>query len=221
MTGLTARISATALAANAQRAAAQSGADAVADLRRDAFGHGVPVVARALAVAGIRFARTDDDIAPTSGVASTTADTTIDSALLYGFPGSAGDPAMTLVGTVLSTKTLLAGEGVSYNYTHVAERDTRIALVTGGFGQGVVRGIGNAARVDVAGAVRPIIGRVAMDVCVVDIADLTVADGDEVTFFGGDGPARDGLAAWSSATGLTASEIVCALGLRVGREQIP
>ncbi|MCH3159094.1 hypothetical protein K3X38_14655, partial [Listeria monocytogenes] len=61
-------------------------------------------------------------------------------AVTYGWVD--GVPAMTLVGTVLSTKRLLAGEGVSYGYRFRAPADTRVALVTGGYAQGVVRSAG-------------------------------------------------------------------------------
>ena len=50
---------------------------------------------------------------------------------------------MRLTGSVLLTKALRAGEGVSYGYTHRADADTRVALVTGGYAQGVVRGLGD------------------------------------------------------------------------------
>ena len=121
---------------------------------------------------------------------------------------------------MLSIKALRAGEGVSYNYTHIAPRDTRIALVSGGFGQGVARSLGNQVSVEVRGALYPIVGRVAMDVCVVDIGDADIARGDEVIYFGGDGPAGPALATWGAASGLTAAELVCALGLRLPREVV-
>ena len=98
----------------------------------------------------------------------------------------AGDkprPVMSLVGSVLSIKALRAGEGASYNYTHIASQDTRIALASGGFGQGVARSLGNHASVEICGALYPIVGRVAMDVCVVDIGGADLARGDEVIYF--------------------------------------
>ena len=208
-------ISRAALVANARLAAP----DAIADLRRDAFGHGVATVAQAVAEAGVRSAVVDDagrEAAEAAGLQAVDASPSLDSRTLYGLPGGAGAPAMRLSGSVLSTKRLLAGEGVSYNATHVAERDTRIALVSGGFGQGVVRALGNRVDVELGGRRHPIVGRVAMDVCVVDVGDADAAPGDEVVYFGGTGPLRDGLAAWEEATGLTGPELVCALGVRAG-----
>ena len=59
-----------------------------------------------------------------------------------------------------------------------------------------------------------------MDVCVVDIGDADVARSDEVIYFGGEGPAGPALATWEAASGLTAAELVCALGLRLPREVV-
>lgn len=126
---------------------------------------------------------------------------------------------MSVSSVVVATKALRAGEGVSYGYTHRAVADTRVALVAGGYGQGLVRGIGNSVSVEVAGELRPIVGRVAMDVFVVDIGSLAVSPGDEVVLFGS-GLVRDELAEWTEATGLTAAEIVCAVGLHVPREVV-
>lgn len=153
-----------------------------------------------------------------AGLTTTDAAPTLDARTLYGLPGGAGEPVARLAGSVLSIKPLRAGEGVSYNYTHRAVVDTRIALVTGGFGQGVVRGLGNRISVEIGGVLHPVVGRIAMDVCVVDVGAAAVAAGDEVVYFGGDGPVRDALAVWEHESGLSAAEIVCALGLRVRRE---
>ncbi|MET0813303.1 MAG: alanine racemase C-terminal domain-containing protein [Microbacterium sp.] len=129
-----------------------------------------------------------------------------------------GVPAMRLSGTVLSVKPLRAGEGVSYGYTHRAPRDTRVALVVGGYAQGIVRALGGRASVTVAGERHALVGRVAMDVCVIDVEDSAVARGDEVVFFGDPARREPSVAEWVTATGLTALEIVTAVGLRAQRE---
>lgn len=151
------------------------------------------------------------------------------SAMVYGL--TPGMPAvMSLHGHVLSLKPLLAGEGVSYGFTHHASRDTVVALVAGGYAQGIVRSLGNAAHVLIGDRRCPIVGRVAMDVCVVDIGDASVSRGDDVIFFGsgsGRGSSSDASVAlaqpptvheWARLTGLTAAELVTAVGLRTRRE---
>lgn len=220
-TATRAEISASVLVGAASAALACGGS--VADLRRDAFGHGVLPVARAALAAGIRTVRVDDDavagmLRPVGLEASTTIDPDIDPDLLYGF-GSGRRPAMRLSGRVLSIKPLRRGEGVSYGYTHRAAADTTVALVSGGYAQGIVRALGNRAAVEIAGAMHPIVGRVAMDVCVVDIGRAPVGLGDEAAYFGGQGPARDALTTWSEVTGLRQAELVTACGLRALRTE--
>lgn len=201
----------------------------VADLRRDAYGHGLLTVAREVLLAGADGVRVDDEDAvrmlSAEGLsASATAEPDMDPAVLYGFPAATGTdqrPAMRLTGRVMSTKPLRLGEAVSYGYTHRAERDTTVALVTGGYAQAVVRALGNRAHVELNGRAHPIVGRVAMDVCVIDLEspDAAAVEGDEVTYFGGAGPARGFLAEWVSATGLTAAELACAAGLHATRTE--
>ncbi|MGO2097684.1 MAG: alanine racemase C-terminal domain-containing protein, partial [Candidatus Microbacterium stercoravium] len=89
--------------------------------------------------------------------------------------------------------------------------------VSGGYAQGVARAIGSRASVLIAGAEAPIVGRVAMDVCVVDIGDLDVAVRDEALFFGADRP--DLLRAWAGATGWAELELAAVVGLCVPREE--
>ena len=214
---LRARISRAALEGNARSVAAEG---AVADLRRDAYGHGVAVTAAALAAAGVRTAVLDDadrEAAALAGVSATDAEPTIDPRELFGLPGGGGAPVMRLVGSVLSLKPLRAGEGVSYNATHIAATDTVLALVSGGYGQGVVRAVGNHVTVAIGGVPHPVVGRIAMDVCMVDVGHAPVQVDDEVVFFGDAGD-RPALAAWERVTGMRATEIVCALGLHVDRE---
>lgn len=212
---------------SALRDAARSALDAggtVADLRADAFGHGVHETARAVHEAGVERVVVDDASIAASlnaeGIdAVVDAAVDIDSVLLYGLPGSGLTPAMTLMGRMLSLKPLRTGEAVSYGYTHRADRDTTIALVTGGYAQGIVRALGNRAQVGVETALRPIVGRVAMDVCVVDLQTTTPGDalGAEVVYFGA-GPASDELSNWMTVTGMRATELVATAGAKAVRE---
>ncbi|MGO1801561.1 MAG: alanine racemase [Microbacteriaceae bacterium] len=222
-------ISRSALAECAAVAVAAGGE--VADLRRDAYGHGVLSVARAVLAAGARTVRVDGAeqvrMLHSAGLAATDADAPdIDAELLYGLPAEGQRdlrPVMRLAGTVMSIKPLRRGEAVSYGYTHRATEDTTLALVTGGYAQAIVRALGNRAHVELRGRMHPIVGRIAMDVCVIDLggspglSEVPAAEGDEVTYFGGAGPARATLREWAAATGLTAAELVCAAGLRASR----
>jgi alanine racemase len=189
-------VSESALRHNARLAA---GGDDV--LAADAYGHGATWVASVLA-----------DLGMDAGA--------LDAGMLYGLPGSHLRPVMSLRGRALGTKPLLRGEGVSYGYTHRASSDTTVALVTGGYAQGVVRALGNAATVSIEGRRHRIVGRVAMDVSVVDVEDAVVARGTEVVFFGDPSDAHPSLEEWTDATGWTAAEIVAAVGVRAERRSV-
>ncbi|MFF5626700.1 MULTISPECIES: alanine racemase [Microbacterium] len=218
-------ISRSALTASAAAAVAAGGR--VADLRSDAWGHGILSVAHAVTMAGAEAVLVDSasqaEALSLEGIGAVVGiEPDIDSARLYGLPDDDGvlltDPVMRLAGRVMSTKRLRPGDAVSYGYTHRATAHTVVALVTGGYAQGIVRALGNRAHVEVDGRERPIVGRVAMDVCVVDLQGEDVPVGTEVTYFGGRGPAGPALAGWRSVTGLSVAELVTVAGSHAERE---
>jgi Alanine racemase len=131
---------------------------------------------------------------------------------LYGLPGFGGarrgTPALRASGRIVTVKRVRAGEGVSYGYSYRAPEDGRLALVTGGYAQGVVRSLGNRASVVLHGHRRPIVGRVAMDVCVIDLGDAPAAPGDEVVFLGDPRLGEPDVTEWADATDLTSAELV-------------
>ncbi|MFB7842585.1 alanine racemase [Microbacterium sp. NPDC056052] len=218
-------ISRSALEAGASAALAVGGAG-IADLRGDAWGHGLVDVARVVVSAGARSVRVDGEaevaLLRAHGLAATCTEAPdLDPHLLYGLPDAdgalAGHPVMRVAGRVLSTKDIAAGGGVSYGYIHRAPADSRLALVTGGYAQGVVRALGSRASVEIDGLVHPIVGRIAMDVCVVDIGTADVGAGAEATYFGGRGPMRTGVAEWARITGMGVDELVAVVGQRTER----
>lgn len=93
-------------------------------------------------------------------------------------------PAMTLASRVLTVKNVRAGHGASYGLTYRTPKDTRFALVAGGYGDGVPRAASNRAEVWVAGRRFPVVGRIAMDQMILDVGDAEVAPGDEAILFG-------------------------------------
>lgn len=135
-------------------------------------------------------------------------------------PATNLEPVMRMTGTVLSIKELHRGEGVSYGFRHRAPEDTRIALVTGGYAQGVVRALGNSVDVSIAGARHRIVGRVAMDVCVVDVGTAPVTRGDTVVLFGDAGRGEPTLTEWADACRFTPLELTAACGDLARREAI-
>ncbi|MHA7986616.1 alanine racemase [Rathayibacter sp. CAU 1779] len=140
---------------------------------------------------------------------------------LYGIPLRDGTPTgvsvCRLSGQVVTVKRIAAGEGVSYGYIYRAPADGTIALVTCGYADGVPRSIGNHATVIVNGGSARVIGRVAMDVVVIDLGNVAAKAGDEVVFLGDPESGEPGVAGWSAVTGLDPVELAAGIGPRVVR----
>jgi alanine racemase len=213
-----ARVSLPAIVANVRAAGGR-----VVDLRRDARGHGFA------AVCDVLLAETEVDVLADAADLERVniASDRVRSAGAADIPPQATfglargtHPAMALTGTVLGVKPLRAGEGVSYGYIHRAAADTRVALVTGGYGQGIPRSLGSRVSVTIAGQRFGIVGRVAMDVCVVDIGEAPVERGAAVDFFGDPEQGAPSIEEWARESGLTPLEIIAGVGLHSRREHI-
>jgi alanine racemase len=139
-------------------------------------------------------------------------------------PGHSPDlglvPAMTARARLALVKDVEAGAAVSYGRTWVAEHATRLGLVPVGYADGVLRAAGNRAEILVAGARRPVRGRVCMDQVVVDLGDADASPGDEAVLFGpgvhGEPTAQD----WAEACGTISYEIVSRIGGRMVRRHV-
>jgi alanine racemase len=84
--------------------------------------------------------------------------------------------------------TLEAGEGVSYGMTWRASKQSRVALVLAGYGDGLRWSMGNRGFALVRGRRVPYAGRVMMDMLVLDVTGVPgVAVDDEVTLIGSQG----------------------------------
>lgn len=120
----------------------------------------------------------------------------------------------TLDAPVLQVRDVAAGESVGYAAGFVASRAVRVATVGIGYADGVLRANSPAGAVWFAGARRPLLGRVSMDLLAVDVSDCpTVAVGDRVELFGPNLPLDDAAA----AAGTIAYELLVRIGPRVER----
>jgi alanine racemase len=127
-------------------------------------------------------------------------------------------PAMSVVARVMLTKRVPAGQGVSYGHTYTTTRETTLALVPLGYGDGVPRAAGNKAPVRVAGANRLVAGRVCMDQIVLDCGDDPVSAGDVAVLFGPGDQGEPTADDWAAAMDTINYEIVTRFGsLRVPR----
>ncbi|MEV4623161.1 alanine racemase [Asanoa sp. NPDC049573] len=125
-------------------------------------------------------------------------------------------PAMTLRSSVVNLKRVPGGTAVSYGGEYVTAASTTLALVPVGFADGLPRSVQGRAEVWVGGARCPVVGRIAMDQCVVDVGDRPVRLGDPVTLFG-PGPDEPGVADWARWAGTNPNEVLTGIGARVAR----
>jgi alanine racemase len=140
--------------------------------------------------------------------------------MLYGvspFPSGTGAelglrPAMTLCTEVIAIKNVRAGETVGYGGAWTAPRDTRMAVVAAGYGDGYPRMSGAGTPVLVNGRRAALVGRVSMDMLTVDVTDVpAVAVGDPVVLWGSEIPVEE-VAAHAKAI---AWDLLCGVSQRV------
>lgn len=129
-------------------------------------------------------------------------------------------PAMTLRAAVAAVRRVPAGQGVSYGYTHRTERESTLALIPLGYGDGVPRAASGRGVVELGGATFPVAGRIAMDQFVVEVGDHPVAVGDEAVLFGDPTLGVPSADAWATASDTINYEIVTRIGARVPRRQV-
>ena len=126
-------------------------------------------------------------------------------------------PVMQLLSKVISVVHVCAGETVGYGRAWRAERDSRIAVVAMGYGDGYPRHAPNGTPVLINGERAPLAGRVSMDMLSVDVTELaSVKRGDPVLLWGDGLPAED-VAEWC---GTIAYELVCKVTARVPRQWV-
>jgi alanine racemase len=147
--------------------------------------------------------------------------------VLYGLwrdvlPPLAERPALRPVMAVRTHVTLLKGvrrgETLGYGCTFEASRDMTVATVPLGYGDGYARALSNRGRVIVRGAYAAVVGRISMDLTMVDVTDVAgVRVGEVVTMLGADGrlevPAED----VARTAGTLSYEITCGISARVPR----
>ena len=142
---------------------------------------------------------------------------------LYGvYPASekpiALEPALTWKARVGWVGSISEGEGVSYGLTHKGEDQTCVAMVQVGYGDGYSRALSGVGEVLIGGVRCPIIGRVCMDVSVVQIDDAAnISVGDEVVLIGKQGNAEITVDEVAQRAGTISYEILTQIGSRVKR----
>ncbi|MEO8194008.1 MAG: alanine racemase [Gemmatimonadales bacterium] len=129
------------------------------------------------------------------------------------------DPVVYVKARVVATRWVEAGDTVSYDATWTAPSRRLIATIPLGYGDGYPRGASNAGFGLVRGFVVPIVGRVTMDMIMLDVTETGVEPGDVVTMIGDAAAARAPIdvAGVAAIAGISAYEILTGLRGRLRR----
>lgn len=127
-------------------------------------------------------------------------------------------PLMTLKTSIGLVKHVKAGSQLSYGRTYTAETDRIIATIPIGYADGYNRNLSNKARMLVNGKFAPVVGRVCMDQCMIDVTDIPgVKMGDEVVVFGKQGDQCLPIEELADMLGTINYELTCVVTKRVPR----
>jgi len=143
--------------------------------------------------------------------------------MLYGYtPGAMKvntlRPVLTWKTYVVQVKRIAPGQAVSYGGSFIARRPTTAAVLAIGYADGYSRGLSNQGRVLINGGIAPVIGRVCMDLTMVDVTELpSVKADDEVVLLGRQGSTSITADDLADQLGTISYEILTGIGPRVRR----
>jgi alanine racemase len=128
-------------------------------------------------------------------------------------------PVMTVKTRILTVRNVGKGVPVSYGRTFITGRESRIAVIPVGYADGFSRLFSNNAEVLVRGRRVPVVGRVCMDLTMLDVTDAgNVSEDDEVVLLGRQGDDEITATELSSRINTIPYDIVTSLGMRARRE---
>ncbi|NOZ24506.1 MAG: alanine racemase [Nitrospirae bacterium] len=124
-------------------------------------------------------------------------------------------PLMSVKTRLLAVRRIKKGMSVSYGRTFIAMRDTVVGVLPVGYADGLMRSASNNAEVVVRGKRAPVIGRVCMDLTMIDLTDIGgVKEGDEVVIVGSQGRESVSVEELAAKAGTIAYEILTSIGSR-------
>jgi alanine racemase len=127
-------------------------------------------------------------------------------------------PVMSVCSRIMLLKTVASGEKLGYGGTFQTARESRIATIPIGYDDGYRRSFSNRGRVIVSGTFAPVVGRVSMDLTLIDVTDVPgVSLHDQVTLLGGDGELSVSAEDLAALAGTISYEITCGISSRVPR----
>ena len=127
-------------------------------------------------------------------------------------------PVMSLHSRVTYLKIVPGGSRLGYGGTFMTRRESRIATLPIGYGDGLRRALSNRGHVLVRGKPAPIVGRISMDLALVDVTDIPgVVVGNDVVIIGRDGDSQVTAEEIAALAGTISYEVTCGISDRVPR----
>lgn len=127
-------------------------------------------------------------------------------------------PVMSLHSRIVHLKTVPAGASLGYGRTFTTTRASRIATIPIGYADGLHRAHSNNGHVIVRGNYAPIVGRVSMDLTMLDVTDIADVElGDDVILLGEQGGLQITAEELAAQIGTISYEIACSISARVPR----
>lgn len=127
-------------------------------------------------------------------------------------------PVMSLRSRIMLLKTISKGEKLGYGCSFETRRESLIATIPIGYDDGYRRALSNHGRVIVGGKLAPVVGRVSMDLTLIDVTDVArVSLQDQVTLLGRDGELSITAEELAELAGTISYEITCGISSRVPR----
>lgn len=130
-------------------------------------------------------------------------------------------PALSLKCQIIHVKELPKGEYIGYGRKFRTERDSVIATLPIGYADGYIRGLYGKVSVIINGKLAPVVGKICMDQCMVDVTDIgPVKVGDEVLLLGEENGIKNNADNIAEMLDTINYEILCLIGRRVPRVYI-
>jgi len=130
-------------------------------------------------------------------------------------------PVMSLHSRIILLKKVPKGEKLGYGCTFETQRDSMIATIPIGYDDGYSRALSNRGRVIVRGKFVPVVGRVSMDLTLIDVTDVPEASlNDHVTLIGRDGDLSITAEDIAETIGTISYEVTCGISGRVPRKYV-
>ncbi len=123
-------------------------------------------------------------------------------------------PSMTFTSCIMFKKRVPAGTALSYGLTYTTGRETTVATIPVGYGDGYSRALSNKGQVIIRDRLYPVVGRVCMDQILVDLGDDDYPPGEKVVLFGTRTVTAETIA---GMIGTIPYEVTCGISKRVPR----